>query len=88
MRVIEVPLGVKLVLEGMVLGLNMVVIAEVAVFEGVKLAESVFIGVKLVESVFRLVESVFVRVKLVLEVMVVRLDMIAAVAEFAVVKLI
>ena len=71
-RVIEVSLGVKLVLEGMVLGLNMVVIAAGAVLVGVKLIESGFIGVKLVESVF-------VGVRLVLEVMVVRLDMIAAV---------
>ena len=44
-RVIEVPLGVNLVLEGMVLGLNIVVIAEVAVIVGVKLIGSVFVGV-------------------------------------------
>ena len=36
-RVIEVSLGVNLVPEGMVLGLDMVVIAAVAVFVGVKL---------------------------------------------------
>ena len=71
----QVSLGVKLVLEGMVVRLDMVVIAAVAVFVGVKLVELVFVGIKLVESVF-------VGVKLVLEVMVVRLDMvvIAAVA--------
>ena len=67
-RVIEVPLGVKLVLEAMVVRLDMVVIAAGAVFVGVKLVESRFVGVKLVESVF-------VGVKLVSEVMVVRLDM-------------
>ena len=67
-RVIELPLGVNLVLEGMVFGLDMVVIAEVAVFVGVKLIESVFVGVKLIESVFvgvKLIESVFVGVKLI-----------------------
>ena len=72
---VRVPLGVKLVQEGMVLGLDMVVIAEVAVFVGVKLIESVFVGVKLVESVF-------VGAKLVLEAMVVRLNMVAEVAVF------
>ena len=79
-RVIEVPLGVNLVLEGMVLGLNIVVIAEVAVFVGVKLIESGFIGVLEVMVVrldmvviaavamsvgVKLIESVFVGVKLV-----------------------
>ena len=73
-------IGVNLVLEGMVLGLNIVVIAEVAVFVGVKLIESVFVGVKLVESVFvgvKLVESVFVGVK---GAMVVRLKMVVVAA--------
>ena len=66
-RVMEVPLGVNLVLEEMVLGLEIVVIAAVAVFVGVKLMlegmvlgldmaviveVTVFVGVKLVESVF------------------------------------
>ena len=69
-RVIEVPLGVNLVLEGMVLGLNIVVIAAVAVFVGVKLVESVFVGVKLVES----------GVKLLLGAMVVRLKMVVIAA--------
>ena len=55
-RVIEVPLGVKLVLEEMVLGLNIVVIAEVAVFVGVKY---VFVGVKL------LLGAMVVRLKMV-----------------------
>ena len=78
----QVSLGVKLVLEVVVVRLDMV---AVAVFVGVKLVESVFVGIKLVESVFvgiKLVESVFVGIKLVLEAMVVRLDMvvIAAVA--------
>ena len=68
-RVIEVPLGVKLVLEEMVVRLDMVVIATVAVFVGVKLVESVFVGVKLIESVF-------VGVKLLLGAMVVRLKMV------------
>ena len=58
-RVIELPLGVKLVLEGMVLGLNIVVIAAVAVFVGVKLVESVFVGVKL------LLGAMVVRLKMV-----------------------
>ena len=58
-RVIEVPLGVNLVLEGMVLGLNIVVIAAVAVFVGVKLVESVFVGVKL------LLGAMVVRLKMV-----------------------
>ena len=68
----QVSLGVKLVLEVVVVRLDMV---AVAVFVGVKLVESVFVGIKLVESVF-------VGIKLVLEAMVVRLDMvvIAAVA--------
>ena len=69
-RVIEVPLEVNLVLEGMVLGLNIVVIAAVAVFVGVKLVESVFVGVKLVES----------GVKLLLGAMVVRLKMVVIAA--------
>ena len=50
-RVIEVSLGVKLVLEGMVVRLDMVVIAAVAVFVGVKLVETVFVGIKLVLEV-------------------------------------
>ena len=68
----QVSLGVKLVLEVVVVRLDMVVIAAVAVF---KLVESVSVGIKLIESVF-------VGIKLVLEAMVVRLDMvvIAAVA--------
>ena len=55
-RVIEVPLGVNLVLEAMVVRLNIVVIAEVAVFVGVKY---VFVGVKL------LLGAMVVRLKMV-----------------------
>ena len=76
-RVIEVPLGVNLVLEGMVLRLNIVMIVGVnLVLEAmvvrlniVVIAEvAVFVGVKLIESVFvgvKLIESVFVGVKLI-----------------------
>ena len=97
-RVMEVPLGVNLVLEEMVLGLEIVVIAAVAVFVGVKLMlEGMVLGLDMAVIVevtvfvgVKLVESGFIGVKLVLEVMVVRLDMvvIAAVAVFVGVKLV
>ena len=79
-RVIEVSLGVKLVLEGMVVRLDMVVIAAVAVFVGVKLVVMVVIAAVAVFVGVKLVESVFVGTNLVLEVMVVRLDMVVIAA--------
>ena len=56
---VRVMVGVNLVLEVMVVRLNIVVIAEVAVFVGVKLVEYVFVGVKL------LLGAMVVRLKIV-----------------------